>query len=118
MHVNLLFYFPSTALVVHMVSVATSQSGSGVAGQEYSITCNVVGADNLAATFSIEWRDPDNNMLLSGSSSSLTYTFTPLAESDAGIYTCVATVSSTLLSNPRTPSDTLSITVTSKCVQK
>ena len=40
---------------VPTVSVMTSASGSAVAGEEYSITCTVMGADNLpGAIFRVE----------------------------------------------------------------
>ena len=100
------------------VSIVTSTDpvGSGVAGEDYSITCTVVGADTLGATFSILWLRPGGDVLAMATESSLTHTFTPLGQSDEGIYTCMATVSSILLSDDLTPSEMLTVTVTSKFV--
>ena len=106
-------------LTVPTVSVITSTNpvGSGIAGEDYSITCTVMGAETLGATFNIMWLRLGGGVLAMETSteSSLTHTFTPVGESDEGLYTCEATVSSTLLSGVLTPpSEMLSVTVTSK----
>ena len=93
---------------------STNPVGSGVAGEDYSITCTVVGADTLGATFNIMWLRPGGDVLAMATESSLTHTFTPLGQSDEGIYTCMATVSSDLLSDDLTRSGMQSVTVTSK----
>ena len=101
------------------VSVVTSTIpvGAGVAGEGYSITCTVMGADTLGANFNIMWLRPGGDLLAMATSteSSLTHTFTPVGESDVGMYTCEATVSSILLIDDLTSSGMLSVTVTSKC---
>ena len=94
----------------------TSASGSAVAGEEYSITCAVMGADNLpGATFRIEWQRPGGGTLLIGTQSSLTHTFSPVGQSDTGQYTCEATITTDLLLlSPLTRTDVLDITVAGK----
>ena len=95
----------------------TSASGSAVAGEEYSITCAVMGADNLDATFRVEWQRPGGGTLRIGLISSVTHTFSPLRQGDAGEYTCEAVITTDLLlQSPLTQSDVLDITVTSKSV--
>ena len=94
----------------------TSASGSAVAGEEYSITCTVMGADNLDATFRIEWQSPGGGTLI-GLISSVTHTFSPLGQDDAGQYTCEATITTDLLmQSPLTRTGMLDITVASKSV--
>ena len=94
---------------------STNPVGAVVAGEDYSITCTVVGADTLGATFNIMWLRPGGDVLAMATSteSSLTHTFNSVGESDEGMYTCEATVSSTLLSDDITPSGMQSVTVTS-----
>ena len=93
----------------------TSASGSAVAGEEYSITCAVMGADNLDTAFRVEWLRPGGDTLRIGLTSSVTHTFNSLGQDDAGQYTCEATITTVLLLlSPLTRSDVLDITVTSK----
>ena len=95
----------------------TSTSGSAIVGEEYSITCAVMGADNLDATFRIEWQRPGGDSLLIGILSSLTHTFSPLGQGDEGEYTCGATITTDLLlESPLTRTVMLDITVAGKSV--
>ena len=95
----------------------TSASGSAVAGEEYSITCTVLGADNLDATFRIEWQRPGGGTLRTGLTSSLTHIFSPVGQSDTGQYTCEATITTDLLlQSPLTQTGMLDITVAGKSV--
>ena len=83
---------------VPTVSVMTSFSGSAVAGEQYSIICAVMGADNLqGAIFSVVWRRTGGGTIRMGNQSSLTHTFSPLGQSDAGSYTCEAVITTDLL---------------------
>ena len=96
----------------------TSASGSAVAGEEYSITCTVMGADNLPdAAFRVEWQRPGGGTLRIGLMSSVTHTFSSLGRDDAGRYTCEATITTDLLLlSPLTRTDMLDITVSGKSV--
>ena len=100
------------------VSVMTSASGSAVAGEEYSITCAVMGADNLPdAMFRVEWQRPSGGTLLIGTQSSLTHTFSPVGQGNAGQYTCEAMITTDLLLlSPLTRTEMLDVTVTGKSV--
>ena len=62
----------------------------------YTLTCDVSGADNLSPTITYQWaRDgetvPDSN--------SRTLGLSPIQLSNAGNYSCRATISSALLNN-------------------
>ena len=96
----------------------TAASGSAVAGEEYSITCTVMGADNLpGAMFRIEWQSPGGDSLRIGLMSSVTHTFSPVGQDDAGQYTCEATITTDLLlQSPLIRTDMLDITVAGKTV--
>ena len=96
-----------------------SDSGSAIAGEQYSIICAVIGAGNLqGATFRIEWRRTGGDVVevRSSTQSSFTHTFSPrLGQSDAGSYTCEATITTDLLlDSPLTQSDMLDVTVAGK----
>ena len=93
-----------------------SDSGSAIAGEQYSIICAVIGAGNLqGATFRIEWRRTGGDVVVVALQSSLTHTFSPrLGESDAGSYTCQATITTDLLLDSLTRSDLLDVTVAGK----
>ena len=100
-----------------MVSVVISTDGSAVAGEQYSITCSVMGADNLDATFKTEWQRPGGGGSTIATQPSLTLPFTPLGQGDAGEYTCVARITTDLLlDSPVSLSDMLDITVEGKSV--
>ena len=76
------------------ISVSISASGSNTAGQTYRLVCSatVTGSTNQP-TFT--WLDPINNTVPSGmvntTGSISTLTFSPLAVSHAGNYTCRVT---------------------------
>ena len=71
-------------------------SGSRVIGGSVTLTCDVTGLSNLASDTAIVVSGP-RGLVGSGASTSLQVTLNPALLSDAGQYTCVATVSSTLL---------------------
>ena len=64
-----------------------------IAGHSYTMVCSVNGADNLNATIEHEWRDQSSTSI--GHSYNLT--FNSLSLSDAGWYTCKATITSSYL---------------------
>jgi hypothetical protein len=75
----------------------------------YSLTCTVTGAEGLTdAMMTYQWRK--NNAVVSGQTMA-TLSFSPLSSSDAGSYTCQATVASSLLSASitTTPSSSLRV---------
>ena len=58
-----------------------------MAGQSFSLTCSVTGADSLAPTISYQWFRGQSLV-----TSSLILSFDSLFLSDVGQYRCVATV--------------------------
>ena len=65
------------------------------AGENYLLTCNVSGAENLNPTISYRWIK--NSQTPVGTNSN-TLSFTPLQLSDAASYICEVTISSSYLS--------------------
>ena len=81
----------------------------------YFLTCNVTGAGGLTdagAMVTYQWLK--NGAVVSGQTMA-TLSFSPLIFSDAGSYTCQATVTSSLVSDPITTNSTNSIDVTLTC---
>ena len=77
------------------MTVDVTTSGSAVVEMSYALTCTVSGADNLGGA-DIEWTGPSG---ITGSGTSLQLTLGTLDLSDAGQYTCTATVTSNLLNS-------------------
>ena len=73
-------------------------------GSMYSLTCTVTGAERLmdaGAMVTYQWL---KNGAVMSDQTMATLSFSPLTFSDAGGYTCQATVTSSLLSTPITTS--------------
>ena len=86
-----------------------------MAGSLYSLTCAVTGAERLSdsgAMVSYQWFK--NGAVLSDQAM-VTLSFQLLVVSDAGTFTCRATVTSSLLSGPITTSSASPINVTLSC---
>ena len=80
----------------------------------YSLTCTVTGAERLTdadagAIVTYQWL---KNGAVVSDQTMATLSFSPLTFSDAGSYTCQATVTSSLLSDPITTNSTNDIVVT------
>ena len=71
-----------------MVSLSGS-SGPQIAGEDYTLTCEVTGGGITTPTY--RWFR--NGSLLTGQTTA-TLSFSPLMESDSGVYTCEGTRSS------------------------
>ena len=79
----------------------------------YSLTCTVTGAERLTdAMVTYQWLK--NGAVISDQTMTA-LSFSPLAISDAGSYTCQATVTSSLLSDPITTNITNNIDVALTC---
>ena len=83
----------------------------------YSLTCTVTGAERLTqsdagAMVTYQWLK--NGTVISGQTMA-TLSFSPLTFSDAGSYTCQATVTSSLLSDPITTASSNSENVRLTC---
>ena len=81
----------------------------------YSLTCTITGAGGLTdAGAMVTYLWLKNGAVVSDQTMA-TLSFSPLAISDAGSYTCQATVTSSLLSEPITTNSTNSIDITLTC---
>jgi hypothetical protein len=78
--------FPTTDLVMVMVH---SSDSAQIAGEDYTLTCQVTNGGTMTPTY--RWFR--NGSLLTGQAS-VTLPFSPLRESDSGVYTCEGTRSS------------------------
>ena len=79
----------------------------------YSLTCTVTGAERLTgSTITYQWFK--DGVVVSGQTME-TLSFTPLTFSDAGRYTCEATVMSNLLSGPIATNSSSSVDITLTC---
>ena len=82
-------------------------------GAMYSLTCTVTGAERLTgSTITYQWFK--DGVVVSGQTME-TLSFTSLTFSDAGGYTCEATVMSSLLSGPITTTRSSPVDVTLIC---
>ena len=79
----------------------------------YSLTCTVTGAERLTgSTITYQWFK--DGVVVSDQTME-TLSFTPLTFSDAGGYTCEATIMSSLLSGPITTTRSSPVDVTLIC---
>ena len=90
--VSLIVYLYTTVV---SIGVMITTSGTATAGQNYSLECSVTGTTDPAT---YQWLD-SNGTQLTGSSQ---LEFSPLLTSDAGTYTCRATVGSVVVEGSNT----------------
>ena len=107
-HNTKLSFFPAPA-----ISVQITASGPPLLGQNsYSLTCGVTGAENLNPSITYQWTK--NNGTLAVGADPHVLSFSPLRLSDAGRYTCQATVSSPYLNNNITMINSQDVTLQSE----
>ena len=100
----MLYFFHTVPLVeVHI-------SGGRVVefGESLVLDCGISGANNLDGNIAFQWRGPNRAR---EESTSTRLTLSTVSFSDAGIYTCTATVSSPYWNEDISDSDTVSIIV-------
>ena len=61
-------------------------SSTQIAGEDYTLTCQVTGGGTMTTTY--QWLK--DNLSLTGETSA-TLSFSPLRQTDSGVYTCEAT---------------------------
>ena len=96
-------------------SIRTPATSSFIAGQSYSFTCDgfVTVDGTLSVNTTVTWIRP-NGIVTSRTGRTLGLTLNPLQESDAGQYTCNASVSSPLLAGAHVSTDTFTINILCK----
>ena len=101
--------FPDPTIAVSVVAGGASP----VVGTMYSLTCTVTGAEGLTnSTVTYQWFR--NGGLATGQRMK-TLSFTSLTYSDAGRYTCEATIMSSLLSTPIKTTSANSVDIVLTC---
>ena len=101
---------PSDPTVAVTVSAGVA---TPMAGSMYSLTCSVTGTERLTdSTTNYQWFK--NGEVVSGETMEI-LSFSSLSFSDAGEYTCQATVMSSLLSGPIIMSSTNAVEVLLTC---
>ena len=93
-------FFPAPTI---SAQITTSNSGTPMLGQNgYSLICNVSGAENLSPSITYQWTKNNGTQTQTiqvGGTDFRFLSFSPLRLSDAGQYTCQATISSPYLNN-------------------
>ena len=84
-----------------------------MAGQNFSLTCSVTGADSLSPTISYQWT---RGMTVLSSETNSVLLLNPLTLSDSGQYECMVTAESALLNDPLTDSDQFEVTIQGELV--
>ena len=112
-HVNSV-YLCLSSLLDPTISVSVDAGVATLTAEAtYSLTCTVTGAERLTgSTITYQWFK--DGVVVSGQTME-TLSFTPLTFSDAGGYTCEATVMSSLLSDPITSTSSSSVDITLTC---
>ena len=82
--------------IVPSVIVLISNNGTPTAGEDYQLTCDVLGAENLKPTITYQWIKNSSSQIQVESNSN-TLSFTPLRLSDAANYVCTVTIASNYL---------------------
>ena len=77
-------------------------------GESVALNCAISGVDNLDGIITFQWRGPNRTIL---ESASPRFELSTVSFSDAGIYTCTATVSSPYLNEDILESDTVNVIV-------
>ena len=106
------FFFKALPVTAHI-----SDEGIPTAGQRYSLTCSVSGAEGLNdTTITYQWTK-NNGTQTQVETNSNTLSFSPLRLSDAGEYTCEIIVISNSLIKDATASFKHFVNVSSKQIQ-
>ena len=90
---------------VPKIALQSNESTGGdipTAGEDYTLNCSVLGAENLSPIITYQWRK-NNDIYLTGNNSA-TLSFTPARISDAGTnYSCLVTIVSSYLTDVIVP---------------
>ena len=81
---------------------------------DYSLTCGITGTGNLSRTTTYQWTKNNGTQTQQVGTDSNTLAFSPLRLSNAGRYTCQATVSSPYVNNDITVMNTQDVRLQSE----
>ena len=103
-------------MVVPAISVQITTSGALMLGQSgYSLTCGISGSANLNSSIIYQWtKNNGTQTQIQVGDDPKVLSFSPLRLSDAGRYTCQATVSSPYLNNNIIRTDSQDVTLQSE----
>ena len=93
-----------------MKPVVFEHNLSSMAGENFSVECRFMTADNLVTAPSVQWKNSSGSVM----SDNATLSFSPLLTSDGGEYTCNVTINITELGVTVTNENNTTITVESK----
>jgi len=115
-YIYVLFFCRKSLFLVPSLSDGVSitpLNGPFIAGRSYNFTCiaNVTQRETLNITTHIMWIYRSNNVI-SGTDNSLNFTIKSLQVSDAGKYTCIVNVSSSLVTRFQNFSISITINIT------
>ena len=82
----------SSAPVLPSPQVSTTRDSTVTAGGQQALKCTVSVIPFLTVAPTLQWLAPSNSKVASGSGPLLNHTLCPVRTSDAGQYTCQATV--------------------------
>ena len=113
--IDLWFEFQFVFLPAPNIYIQITTSGASVLGQSYSLICSVTGAENLDSSIIYQWtKNNGTQTQVPNGPDPKTLSFLTLGFSDAGQYTCQATVISPYLIDVITGMDTHDIRIKSK----
>ena len=103
-------------MVAPAIAVQITASGALLLGQNsYSIICGINGTENLNSTITYQWiKNNGTQTQIQVGADPKVLSFSPLSLSDAGRYTCQATVSSPYLNNDIIRTDSQDVTLQSE----
>ena len=101
---------PSLTIMV----IANLNAPLMVGQTDNTLTCDVSGDERLSPTIAYQWTRNNGSTETQVGTNSNTFTLSSVGLSDAGVYTCRATVSSDLLSSSITMSDNQAVMVQSE----
>ena len=124
MHLDTNFKIP-TCMHTLDLAVTITESTSGTAGLEFSVTCTVTAVEYLLVQATVQWSGgsvgssgvTESDTTLSGGASLKTLTFNPLRTSHGGEYTCQAKASISSINMTWTGSEGRAVIVQSKCLK-
>ena len=97
--------------------MTTTVDSTVTAGDQQELECIVSVVPFLTVAPTVQWVAPNNSEVASGSGPSLTHTLNPVRTSDAGQYTCRATVDIPSVGVSVTGQSSTTLTVQSECLE-